>query len=87
MCKGKGGYKHLGVDIDTCLGVCLGHKAESYGTGASTVGSLCWSLNYATPHTFMSDGRKHFNCDIINNYCTEQDIQHITTAKYLPWVN
>ena len=20
MCKGKGGYKHLGVDIDTCLG-------------------------------------------------------------------
>ena len=35
----------------------------------------------------MSDGGKHFNCDVVNDYCTEQEIQHITTAKYAPWVN
>ena len=88
MPKGKGGYKHLGVYIDTCSGFIWVTKLKSYGTGASTVGSLrriC--LDYATPHAFMSDGGKHFNCDVINNYCTEQEIQHITTAKYAPWVN
>ena len=88
MPKGKGGYKHLGVYIDTCSGFIWVTKLKSYGTGASTVGSLrriC--LDYAIPHAFMSDGGKHFNCDVVNNYCAEQDIQHITTAKYAPWVN
>lgn len=88
MPKGKGGYKHLGMYINTCSGFIWVMKLKSYSMGASTVGSLhqiC--LNYATPHSFMSNGQKHFNCDIVNNYCTERDIQHITTAKYAPWVN
>ena len=88
MPKGKGGYKHLGVYIDTCSGFIWVMKLKSYSMGTSMVGSLRWiCLDYAIPHAFMSDGRKHFSCDVVNNYCAEQDIQHITTAKYAPWVS
>jgi transposase InsO family protein len=85
---GKGGYKTLGVYIDTCSNFIWATKVKAAGTAKTTLNSLqriC--LDYATPQAFMSDGGSHFKNADVDTFCEDNDIQHITTPAYAPWVN
>jgi transposase InsO family protein len=85
---GKGGFKTLGVFIDTCSNFIWVTKVKAAGTGKTTVTALhriC--LDYATPQTVMTDGGSHFKNGEVDTFCDDNNIQHITTAAYAPWVN
>jgi transposase InsO family protein len=85
---GKGGFKTLGVYIDTCSNFVWVSKIKSAGTRLTTRESLqriC--LDYATPRAFMSDGGSHFKNGTVDEFCDNNNIQHIVTPAYAPWVN
>src|ERR1700683_3083399 len=85
---GKGGFKTLGVFIDMCSNFIWVTKVKAAGTGRTTVTALhriC--LDYATPQTVMTDGGSHFKNREVDTFCDDNNIQHITTAVYAPWVN
>jgi transposase InsO family protein len=85
---GRGGYKTLGVYIDTCSNFVWATKVKGAGTAKTTHSSLqriC--LDYATPRAFMTDGGSHFKNTTVDTFCDENGIQHIVTAAYAPWVN
>lgn len=85
---GKGGYKTVGLYIDTYSGFVWGSKLKQAGTGKSTINSLkniC--MGYASPSTFMADGGSHFDNNEVDTFCEENNILHITTPAYAPWVN
>ena len=86
--KGKGGFKTLGVYIDTCSNFVWVSRIKSAGTSSTTLDSLrriC--LDYATPRAFMTDGGSHFKNGAVDDFCTDNEIQHIVTPAYAPWVN
>jgi len=35
----------------------------------------------------MTDGGSHFKNGEVDTFCDDNNIQHITTAAYAPWVN
>lgn len=85
---GKGGFKTVGLYIDTFSGFLFYSKLKTAGTGKATVNSLrriC--LDYATPTTFMADGGSHFDNKEVDEFCNTHGIHHITTPAYAPWVN
>lgn len=85
---GKGGYKTVGLYIDTYTGFLWSTKLTKAGTGKATTLSLCQIRHgHAPPNTFMADGGSHFDNHEVNKFCAEEGIQHITTAVYAPWVN
>lgn len=85
---GKGGFKTLGVYVDTCSNFVWVDKLKAAGTAHSTLTTLDHIRNkYATPRSFMADGGSHFDNGAVNDFCTEHGITHITTAAYAPWVN
>ncbi|KIM80641.1 hypothetical protein PILCRDRAFT_9457 [Piloderma croceum F 1598] len=43
------------------------------------------TLDYATPRAFMSDGGSHFKNGTVNEFCNDNNIQHIITPAYAPW--
>ena len=86
--KGKGGFKTLGVYIDTCSNFVWVSKIKTAGTRFTTLDSLrqiC--LDYATPRAFMTDGGSHFKNSAVDEFCTDNNVQHIVTPAYAPWVN
>ena len=86
--KSKGGFKTLGVYIDTCSNFVWVLKIKSAGTSSTTLDLLkCICLNYATPWVFMTDGGSHFKNDMVDDFCIDNKIQHIVTPAYTPWVN
>jgi len=86
--NGHGGYKQIGLYIDVYLGFIWATKLKAAGTAKSTVKSLQRIVtNYATPDVFMADGGKHFDNGDVNTFCTENGVEHITTAAYAPWCN
>jgi transposase InsO family protein len=85
---GKGGFKTLGVYVDTCSNFIWVTKVKAAGTAKTTRTSLrriC--LDYATPRALMTDGGSHFKNDEVEAFCDDNGIQHITTPAYAPWVN
>jgi hypothetical protein len=85
---GKGGFKTVGLYIDSYSGFLWPTKLKSAGTGKTTVNSLKRIFhNYAIPNMVMTDGGSHFNNAEVDTYCKENDVKHITTAAYSPWVN
>ena len=86
--KGKGGYKTLGVYIDTYSNFVWVQKLKSAGTGKSTVDGLTTiSEGYAPARIFMADGGSHFVNKEVEAYCEKKGIKHITTPSYAPYVN
>ena len=86
--KGKGGFKTLGVYIDTCSNFIWVSKIKMAGTRFTTLDSLkriC--LDYATPRAFMTDGGSHFKNGVVDKFCTDNNVQHIVMPAYAPWVN
>jgi transposase InsO family protein len=85
---GKGGFKTVGLYIDTYSGFVWGTKIKTVGTSKSTIASLKHIFyNYAIPTSFMSDGGSHFNNNEVNKFCKGERVQRIITPAYAPWVN
>lgn len=85
---GKGGFKTLGVYVDTCSNFVWVDKIKAAGTARSTLSTLeNIRLKFATMDTFMADGGSHFDNEAVSAYCAEHSITHITTPAYAPWVN
>src|SRR6266481_10001739 len=86
--KGKGGYKMVLLMIDTFSNFVLAYRLKLAGTGKTTLNSLRnLVLHYQKPDTIMTDGGLHFNNEEVQGYCEAQDIRHITTPEYAPWMN
>jgi transposase InsO family protein len=86
--NGKGGFKTVGLYIDTYSGFVWATKLKTAGTSKSTILSLKRIFyDYAVPKTFMSDGGSHFNNNEVDQFCTKERVQHIVTPAYAPWVN
>lgn len=43
--------------------------------------------DFAVPDSFMADGGKHFLNNAVTEYCTANNVTHITTPSHAPWVN
>ena len=85
---GRGGFKTVGLYIDTYSGFVWGTKLKTAGTSKSTIASLKRIFHdYATPKYFMSDGGSHFDNNEVDQFCTKEQVQHIITPAYAPWVN
>jgi transposase InsO family protein len=85
---GKGGFKTVGLYIDTYSGFVWGTKLKTMGTGKTTIASLKRIFHdYAVPKSFMSDGGSHFNNNEVDQFCSGERVQHIVTPAYAPWVN
>jgi transposase InsO family protein len=85
---GKGGFKTVGLYIDTYSGFIWSTKLKTVGTSKSTIASLKRIFHdYAVPKCFMSDGGSHFNNNEVDDFCREEQVQHIVTPAYAPWVN
>lgn len=80
---GKGGFKTVGLYIDTFTNFVWATKLKTAGTGKTTtdsLGRIC--TNYSVPNTFMADGGSHFDCDAVDDFCKDNNITHITTPAY-----
>src|SRR6266481_4705080 len=86
--KGKGGYKMVLLMIDTFSNFVWAYRLKSAGTGKTKLDSLRnLVLHYQKPDTIMTDGGSHFDNEEVQGYCEAQDIRHITTPAYAPWMN
>ena len=86
--SGKGGFKTVGLYIDTYSNFVWGTKLKTTGSAKTTIGSLKRIfLEYAVPKTFMSDGGSHFKNKDVDAFCIEERVKHIVTPAYAPWVN
>ena len=85
---GKGGFKTVGLYIDTYFSFVWGTKLKTMGSGKSTIASLKRIFHeYAIPKSFMSDGGSHFKNNEVDEFCKEERVKHIVTPAYAPWVN
>ncbi|THH13172.1 hypothetical protein EW146_g7017 [Bondarzewia mesenterica] len=86
---GKGGYHTLGVWIDTMSQHLWAFKYKASGTAKTTLDGLDRIQSQArrAPETFMTDGRSHFNNDLVRNWCTSADTKYQLVSAYSPWVN
>ena len=84
----KGGFKTVGLYINTYSSFVWGTKFKTMGSGKSTIASLkCIFHEYAVPKSFMSDGGSHFKNNEVDEFCKEERVKHIVTPAYAPWVN
>jgi hypothetical protein len=84
----KGGYKMVGLYLDTCLQHVWGFKFKIHGL-ASTTTKLLSSIfhNYTPPETVMTDGASHFNNKEVRALCQRWGSKLHMVSAYLPWVN
>src|SRR6266481_5769705 len=86
--NGKGGYKMVLLMIDTFSNFIWAYKLKLAGTGKTTLDGLRnLVLHYWKPDTIMTDGGSHFDNEEVQGYCEVQDIWHVTTPAYAPWMN
>lgn len=86
--KGKGGYSTLGVYLNTFSQHVWVFKYKTAGSTKTTIDSLTSIANtFIVSETFMADGGKHFNNDMVREFCTSRACKLHTIAAYSPWVN
>lgn len=69
----KGGFKTVGLYIDTYSGFIWGTKLKKAGTSKATITSLKKIFHdYATPRSFMSDGGSHFDNREVDQFCSKE---------------
>ena len=86
--SGKGGFKTVGLYIDTYSSFVWGTKLKTTGSGKTTISSLKRIFHeYAVPRSFMSDGGSHFKNNEVDEFCKDERVKHIVTPAYAPWVN
>ena len=88
MPAGKGGYKTIGLYLDTFSQHVWGFMFKTHGSAATTAKSLTSIFhNFAPPETVMTDGGSHFNNQEIRDLCAEWGATLHVTPAYSPWVN
>lgn len=89
MPKGKGAYFKVGFFVDVFSGFVWGYKLAKEPTTKCTVDCLTEiSDKLITPNTFMADSGSHFNrSHVMQEFCNERGIKHLTTPVYAPWAN
>jgi len=88
MPKGKGGYKEIGLYLDTASQQVFGFKYVMHGSAKTTVKALGTMFHGYVPwETFMSDGGSHFNNAEVHAFCDVFGTKTQVVAKYSPWVN
>lgn len=67
---GKGGFKTVGLYIDTYSNFVWRTKLKMTGSGKLTIASLKRIFyEYAVPKSFMSDGGSHFKNNEVDQFC------------------
>ncbi|KAF8824330.1 hypothetical protein HHX47_DHR8000253 [Lentinula edodes] len=88
MSKGKGGYKTIGLYLDTYSQRVWAFKFKVAGSGATTAASLTSLFNgYLPPETFMTDNGTHFANKEVEALCAKWGTKQHFTPAYSPWVN
>ena len=88
MPAGKGGYKTVGLYLDTYSQHVWGFMFKTHGSAATTAKSLESIFhNFAPPETVMMDGGSHFNNNEIKKLCADWGSTLRITPAYSPWVN
>ncbi|GAW06777.1 retrotransposon-like family member (retr-1) partial [Lentinula edodes] len=88
MSKGKGGYKTVGLYLDTYSQRVWAFKFKVAGSGATTTSSLTSLFNgYLPPETFMTDNGSHFANKDVAELCAKWGTKQHLTPAYSPWVN
>ena len=88
MPTGKGGYHTLGLFLDTFSQHLWVTKFKTAGTAKTMVDSLTGIFNHFTAaETFMTDGGRHFNNDLVKMFCAKWSCTHHVVAAYSPWIN
>jgi transposase InsO family protein len=88
MPKGKGGYKEVGLYLDTASQRVFGFKYKTHGSAKTTRAALRSMFQGHAPwETFMSDGGSHFDNEEVRQLCKEFGVSTEVVAKYSPWVN
>jgi hypothetical protein len=88
MPKGKGGYKEIGLYLDTASQRVFGFKYKTHGSAKTTIAVLRSMFQGHAPwETFMSAGSSHFDNEEVRQLCKEFGVSTEVVAKYSPWVN
>jgi hypothetical protein len=88
MPKGHGGYKEIGLYLDTASQRVFGFKYKTHGSAVTTKGALESLFHgYAPWETFQTDGRSHFDNKIVRRTCGAFGVKPHVVAKYSPWVD
>jgi hypothetical protein len=87
MPTGKGGFGKIGLYIDVFAQRLWGFKSKS-AAGKNTVDNLRRiTLGFKAPDVLMVDGRSHFNCNEVRDYCASIGTKLHVVAAYTPWLN
>lgn len=82
------GYNTVGVYLDTFSQHIWAFKYKSTGTAKTTVNSLSQIFrNFTASETFMSDGGRHFNNTVVQEFCAKWNCKAHVVAAYSPWIN
>ena len=85
---GKGGYRTLGVYLDTFSQHVWAYKYKTAGSSKTTIDGLGQIFNgYLASDTFMTDGGRHFNSNEVRNFCGEWNTRTHVVSAYSPWIN
>ncbi|OJT14782.1 Retrovirus-related Pol polyprotein from transposon 297, partial [Trametes pubescens] len=72
---GKGGFKNVGVYLDTFSQHVWAFKYKTAGTAKTTNDALRQIFHgFVPPETFMTDGGKHFDNQDVRAFCREWDV-------------
>lgn len=88
LLKGTHGYSTLGVYLDVFSQHVWVFKHKGAGSAKTTVEGLMQIFNgFINPETFMSNGGKHFNNEVVKGFCKSRGCKVNIVAAYSPWIN
>jgi transposase InsO family protein len=88
MPKGWGGYREIGLYLDTASQRVFGFKYKTHGSAVTTKSALKSLFHgYAPWETFQTDGGSHFDNELVRQTCGAFGVKTHVVAKYSPWVN
>jgi transposase InsO family protein len=86
--EGIGGFKNVGLYLDTFIQFVWGYKYVSAGSAETTeeaLGDIC--DNYLPMETFQSDQGRHFKNKHVQQFCDARGITVNLVVAYSPWIN
>ena len=86
--KGIGGFKTVGLYLDTYSQHVWGFKHKVPGSGKTTEDALARIFHkFTPPETFMTDGGPHFDNKAVRDFCAEWGTETHVVSAYSLWVN
>jgi transposase InsO family protein len=85
---GIGGFKNVGLYLDTFTQHVWGFKYTVAGSAETTEGALGDICdNYLPMDTFQSDQGRHFKNKRVQQFCDARGIKPHLVSSYSPWIN